>query len=175
MADRVTLKQVRSLCIGDNIFSPNTNDSARILGIFPTADNADKATVCINGLWITRRHPVRRMTNSPRVIFDGSNDDGWRYPRDLAPWSLRTETVYTILLDAGHTLLINGLEVIGLAHNEEVFGPHFRSHPCFDPVRGTPDCLKGLRLPVLPPLAFANSNVVSLQAPVTVGGDGNHD
>ena len=172
MADGITLKQVQSLRVGDSVFSPNTNSSARILGIFPD-DKVDQPMVCIDGLWITRRHPVRRMTISPRVLFDGSNDDGWRYPRDLAPWSLRTETVYTILLDAGHTLLINGLEVIGIAHNEEVFGPHFRSHPCFDPVRGTPDCLKGLRLPVLS-LAREN-NLVPLQVPMTAGGDGNRD
>jgi len=120
-------KSVQDLLIGDTVWCPHSGRGAQVAAILRSEVVSRLMVQLPGGLWITRRHPVRVKPGRGK----------WRRPVDLADAVLRSEQLYSILLHEGHTLLVDGVEVLGLGHNAEVFGSGYKENPCYDPFYGT--------------------------------------
>jgi len=105
MADGTT-KFVKDLVKGDQIASLD-GETATIRCVVRTATFQGQTDMCEldGGLLITPGHPVRLQGN-------------WVYPRDVVQRKVvDCEAFYNLVVDQGHTAVVNGIELILLGHD----------------------------------------------------------
>ena len=82
--------------------------------------------VALHGCWVTAEHPV--LSNGEWVLPSSIGAVVWRNPG----------SVYNLILDTDHTVLVNEMLYCTLAHNSDLPG---LAHPWW----GTDRCLRALR------------------------------
>ncbi|KAL4453933.1 hypothetical protein ABPG74_003816 [Tetrahymena malaccensis] len=105
MADG-TIKKVKEIKKGDEIYCPNTGKAEKVKCVIETEvkENLIQLVRLGQGLLITPYHPVR---------IQGK----WLFPKDIAPLKIaQCPSVYSFLLESGHSMMINGIECVTFAH-----------------------------------------------------------
>lgn len=108
MADG-SVKRVEEIVRGDLVMAGSARAAARVACVVKGSceDNLNNFVALEGGLLITPYHPVR---------VNGE----WKFPCDIAEPELREcEYEYNFVLEAGHTMQINGVECVTLAHHFE--------------------------------------------------------
>jgi len=98
-------KKVRDLLKGDEIISEN-GLIAKIECLVKFPINHEMPMVCLNGLYLTTKHPVL-------------NNGIWTYPKNIEKPTMKfMDAIYNLVLSCGHVAEINGISVVTLGHNK---------------------------------------------------------
>ncbi|EAR92685.1 von willebrand factor type A (vWA) domain was originally protein (macronuclear) [Tetrahymena thermophila SB210] len=101
-----TIKKVKEIKKGDEVFCPNTGKAEKVKCVIETEvkENLTQLVRLGKGLLITPYHPVR---------IQGK----WLFPTDIAPTKMaQCSSVYSFLLESGHSMMINDIECVTFAH-----------------------------------------------------------
>jgi Mg-chelatase subunit ChlD len=128
-------KSVDEIRSGDTVYSPFNNDKfAQVVCVLKLKMNK-KITMCnINDMRITPYHPI-------------FINDEWKFPIDISePYINEIDYVYDFVLDSGHIIEINGIDVITLAHGfdfNEIVRHEYFGDKIIDDLMTHPDWIIG--------------------------------
>jgi len=138
-------KRVADVCKGDVLRTGS--DSEATATVICIVEHPAAGEVCVlssTGLIITPWHPI-----------DASGNNTWSFPSDNtgAVREPAKEPVFTFVLDRAHSVLVNGVRCVTLAHGI-TSGDDVRAHPYFGSAKCTSDLQR------LFPEEFASGHVV---------------
>ena len=112
MADNTVMRLDR-LRKGHVVWTDQGHGTVRCI-LRTRCENGVARLVCFdNGLRVTEYHPI----SNPRSASGACDEDSWVHPCTLRKaTNVRCPMVYSVLLDSGHTMMINGTTVICLGH-----------------------------------------------------------
>jgi len=125
-------KRVSDVRKGDVVRTGSkTETTATVIASVQTATGGDACVFSPSGLIITPWHPV-----------DIDGDDKWSFPANCSSATRQhtDEPVFTFVLDAGHSVLVNGVRCVTLAHGITT-GSDARAHTYF----GSNACIDDLK------------------------------
>lgn len=102
----MSLKPIKHIKPGEKVWCPHTNSIVNVIALVECNSYAKSQPMTQYGpLCITPWHPIR--------LSDGK----WHFPADLASYTSRLiSKVYNLVLDAGHTVEVEGVECCTLGH-----------------------------------------------------------
>lgn len=102
----MSLKQIRYIRPGDNLWCPTTNSATNVIALVECNSYAQTQLMTqLGSLCITPWHPIRL------------NSGEWKFPADLtSPAPYQLNKVFNLVLDTGHTVEAEGVICCTLAH-----------------------------------------------------------